>query len=142
MTYTAALARLQTLTIAGVAKYGAVDVPPTEADLPALVIDHATQPFAESFTAFDIALTVGRFGVFVDHKLLVSGAEAGTFKERYTAINTLIDAYLDAIKDDMTLNNNLTKPLKIIIINRSIIRFRDESFSGIQFRHFWEIKYA
>jgi len=140
MGYVAAVARLAVLSVTGVNhNYIAVNQPPAEADLPVLLIQDATQPFVEGFASWDVAMNAGRFGAFVDHLLLISGAEVGMVTERQTAINLYVDRYLTAINGDMMLNDNLTKPLTLVVARRGVIVVGLARYSGIQFRHFWEI---
>ena len=141
MTFAGGIAQLKTITFTGLQNsYDEVLQPPADADIPALLILNASQPFVEGINAWDVALITGRLSVFIDHLLLISSVDAGTYVERWDDRVLYLDRYASAIVADLKLNDNLVKPLSVIVVRSGDIQFRERVYNGIRFRHFWEIK--
>lgn len=141
MTFADAITRLKALSFTGLTtSYEAVLVPPGEPELPALIIDDVSQPFVEGLRGWNIAATETQFTVFVDHILVIEYLWAGTHITRSDNITLYLDRYLVAITADMYLNGNLSKPLKLIIVERGRVSVRTVNYSGIRIRHMWELK--
>lgn len=142
MSYSAALAQLLTLSVTGVnANVGAVNVPPSSADLPVLVIDDAIRTFSEGgVKAWNVAATVTQLTIFLDHLLLIEGAAQDTFEARWANVNLYVDQYLTALAADMTMDDNLSEPLALLVVERGIISVRNSEYSGVRFRHQWKIR--
>lgn len=141
MTYAGAIMQLKTITFTGLQNsYDEVLQPPADADIPALVIRNASQPFVEGIKGWDVALTIGRLTVFIDHLLLISAVQVGSYTERWDDRVLYLDRYASAIVADLKLNDNLVKPLSVIVVKSGDIQFRERVYNGLRFRHFWEIK--
>lgn len=141
MTVAAAYTRLEALTFTGlVTNRGATDRPPAPPDLPVLVTEDVSQPFVEGLEAWTIDQATSQVTMFVDHVLMIEGIANGTYEERWANIILYLDRYLTAITADITLNDTLVHPLSIIVLNRGKVSFRNVVFSGIRFRHKWNLK--
>lgn len=143
MTYSAALTQLEALNVTGITaarNYGAVDLPVEETELPALITETVSQPFIEGLAAWNIPTTTTQLTVFVDHVLLVEGKAMGTPTTRWANLVLYLDRYTDAISADMLLGGNLIVPLQIIVLAQGEVGFRLRGYSGIRFRHRWELK--
>lgn len=140
MTFAAALTELKATTFTGlVNSYDQPIRAPKTSELPALIIEAASQPFVEGLVPYNIALTMATYTTFIDHLLLVEGQAAGTHKSRWDKLITYTDRYLTAVAADLTLNSNLSSPLAVIIVQQGQIVYRTGIYSGIVFRHRWEI---
>lgn len=141
MTYAAAIVQLKTLSFTGLANsYDAVNMPPSNPDLPALVIEDSSQPFVEGLLAWNIPTTKGNALLFVDHLLLIRNIWGGSAEERRADMITYLDRYLTAIQADMFLAGNLVVPLQLIVIKRGSVFVRKREYLGIRFRHRWEFR--
>lgn len=141
MTYAAAITQLKTLTFTGLeSSYESVDRPPSLPELPALLIEDISQPFVEGLTAWNVPATSVGMVVFIDHVLAIEYIRFGTYLERKANITTYLDRYAAAIGADMKLNNNLAVPLQLFVIQRGSVFVRKREYSGIRFRHRWEIR--
>jgi hypothetical protein len=141
MTYAAAITQLLALTVTGVNNsYSARNEPVMPNELPALIIDDTSQPFTEGLHGWDLGATAGNFIVFLDHILLIESYANSDIETRYANRNLYLDRYLNAIIDDMLLNNNLIVPLKLVVTKRGMVSMRKRNYSGIVFRHQWQLR--
>lgn len=143
MTFSAALTQLQTLDVTGIGvagNLGATNTAPEPPDLPVLVIEDTSQPFIEGIKAWNVAADKSTLSLFIDHILLIEGIQNNTFETRWDNIILYLDRYAAAITADLTLNNQLVSPLTILVVARGSIFFRDNVYSGIKFRHFWDLR--
>jgi len=141
MTYAAAITQLRTLTFTGLlSNLGAVDAVLDVVDLPALVIEDASQPFAESLMSAVVGWDAGEVVVFVDHLLLISGWSTGLISERWASRNLYFDRYLAALSANLTLGGSLVQPLSLVVMARGRVMLRNRAYNGIQFRHQWRIR--
>lgn len=141
MTFAAALTQLETLTFTGlVSNLGAVDAPPHSSSLPVLITEDVSLPFVETLQAWNVEADKSTVSIFIDHILLVEGVKAGSYSSRWANTILYLDRYVAAITADLTLNDTLVQPLRIIVLRRGDVFFRNNAYSGIIFRHFWNLR--
>lgn len=141
MTVAAAITRLKTLTFTDLtSSFESVNIPPSAPQLPALIIEDVSQPFVDSLKAWNVTATKTGVVMFIDHILAIEYASNGTHIERKANITTFLDRYLIAISADMMLNNELAVPLQIIVLRRGSVFVRNTEYSGLRFRHRWELR--
>ncbi|KKK55404.1 hypothetical protein LCGC14_3074870, partial [marine sediment metagenome] len=75
-----------------------------------------------------------------DHLLLIEGMKNGNYDSRWANTILHFDRYVAAITADLTLNDTLVQPLRIIVLRRGDVFFRNNAYSGIIFRHFWNLR--
>jgi hypothetical protein len=143
MTIAAAITQLLALSVTGVKSNVAVGGrPPETPDLPALRLDNISQPFSEGLQAWNVAADKGTVTVFYDHKLLIGGARMGFVTDRWDDRVEYVDKYLSALVGDLTLNDNLVEPLRLVVLQQDEIQLSKRYYNGIVFRHMWKIRIA
>jgi len=142
MTVAAAVTQLLALSVTGVTDNSAVAIrPPGYADLPVLRLQAAGQLFVEGLKAWNVAATAGSVTIFYDHMLLISGPTDGRNIDRWDSRLLYLDRYLAAITGDLTLDNNLTEPLSLILLKQSDnIQLGKNFYNGLVFRHRWVVR--
>lgn len=142
MTFAAALTRLETLTFDGLlSNLGATGNPPHETSLPVLLTEDVSQPFVEMVEAWTVTVDKSAVSIFIDHLLLIEGMKNGNYDSRWANTILYFDRYVAAITADLTLNDTLVQPLRIIVMRRGDVFFRDVAYSGIRFRHLWKLRF-
>lgn len=149
MTFQTALGKLATLTVTGIANhYSMADVPDSlhRAQLPALLVmpldtqdDNLSQ---ESGRAFDgVAFSDGTKTVqyVTTHLLIVAPLQKGKgLRDHLPDLVSLIDNYVSALSDDVTLSGALEHPATVRI-EPGIFKIADTQYIGCAFRHRWTI---
>lgn len=146
MTWRTAFTNLAVITVTGVqSSYDLDDLPNTlpAADLPALapafpastgLLDEDEQGL--STLTYDGSVWTAR--LFVDHVLYWSPAwsDAGLGAVLPDLVDAM-DAYLDAVSGDGTLNGALDAELEITSVQPGVVEYAGVRFYGVRFRHRW-----
>jgi hypothetical protein len=133
-----AIDRLGVLSVTGVTNFGLDDTPGMihKNDLPALVIDLATSGGAGIQSA-NIGHSKAETTVAFFHRLLVDMPRAKVSQELIYQSLAHVDNYFTAIKGDMTMNGNLSQPLRVLSISFGWIDWYGVKYYGVSFYHNW-----
>lgn len=142
-----ALDQLALLAVPGIAQnYSLAAVPDrlNRAQLPALLVlpgdpqeDRFFRERGEGFHAAAFSNGSRTVSLTVTHLLLVAPVETGLgARSHLPTIVDHIDAYLDALADDVTLAGALAEPTRVRI-EPGIVTHGDTRYHGCIFRHFW-----
>jgi hypothetical protein len=149
--FQAALDALASLSVAGVAHHYGVDAVPerlTRAQLPALLVLpgelHDRRLFKERGSAFE-AITFGGTGLAtltVTDLLLTAPRAAGLgMRSHLPGLIGLIDAYLAALRADVTLGGTLAQPAQVAV-EPGIFTHGGRAYHGCALRHTWALAIA
>lgn len=145
-----ALTQLAALQVAGVDQHYAIDqLPPTleRAQLPALLVlpldnndDRLFQRVGGGFEALAFANGTRSIRYTVTHLLLIAPLAGGAgLRAHLPGLITTIDAYFDALKDDVRLNDTLLEPTQVDV-DPGIYTYGEARYIGCALRHLWHIQ--
>lgn len=148
-TFHTALDRLAALTVTGVAHNYAVSAVPdtlTRAQLPALLVlpgmlddTHRLRERGEGFHALAFSNGARTVTYTVTHLLLVAPVESSTGSRAHLPrLVDLIDTYLAALSNDITLNDALTEPARVEVQPGTFTR-GGVRYHGCAFHHTWHM---
>jgi hypothetical protein len=106
-------------------------------DLPALVLEFDPAG-GEGFAVTNADVSEGAAVLYMRHSIVVQAVALGATGAAQDSIPALVDAYLASILDDVTLDDNLSVPLRIFGIDVRV----DDTYGmvlRIEFRHRWEL---
>ena len=137
-----ALANLAAVNVAGVTSYalGATPERLTRAQLPALLIlPDAAHEVAEGAQPNAFSAGDARLAVQVVHVLLSAPVAVGMGRrDAWPALIPLVDAYVEALAADATLDGVLPVPLRFTV-RMGVVRYGGVDYWGATFRHLWTL---
>lgn len=142
MSLSAAVTQLNTWTPTGIANLGYhLSSAPTEADLPALVVDFSPDvDFVEGFESLNVAADAGTVTFMLAHVLLIEGISVDLPDNRQSGVLLHVDNYLATAAGDLLLDGNLRQPLTIVGVQVRPIEWLGVVYWGVRFIHRWELE--
>ncbi len=150
MTFRTALTRLSTLSVTGVTNNYDVDAVPDEisrVQLPVLLVlpvdtqdEHLVKDYGEGFQAIAFSNGARTVTYTVTHLLLVAPVSTGKgLRSHLPTLIDLIDAYFDALGDDVMLNDTLLEPAQVKV-EPGVFTHGSVEYHACAFRHTWLIE--
>ncbi|MEM6281177.1 MAG: hypothetical protein AAF787_03210 [Chloroflexota bacterium] len=144
-----ALTALAALSVTGVTNYGMDTVPENldRGQLPALLVlpgtaddDRLFKDFGRGFQAVAFSNGARTLSVAVTHLLLLAPVNTRTGRRaHFPVLIDTVDAYIAALRDDVTLNDTLIEPARVTL-EIGTFPYGGITYHGCAFRHVWALE--
>lgn len=145
MSVAGACTQIKTWTVTGVTTNYGINTPSRIESVacPALGLllgDEEGQKTSAVWDNLSLTSAAVKFALQPLHKLFFAPIGYEEYTQRHAALPALIDNYITKFKSDLTLNDNLYEPIKVLGIEAGPELWGGALYYVVTFRHWWSLR--